>query len=80
MGGRGCRSFHSQMTQGPRNQLPVSPEREVEGESDRAQQGERKASELWLCGYGGTGLFVKIRNWEAGMNWRGDFLPLLDDV
>lgn len=46
-GGVGCRSVHSQMAQGPRNQLPVSPEREVEGESDQAQQGERKVPALW---------------------------------
>lgn len=58
------------MTQGPRTQLPVNPEREVEGESDQAQQGQRKVPELWLYGAGVTGLFAKIRNWEAGMNWR----------
>lgn len=41
------------------------------GELAKHSEATGRVPELWLCDKGVTGLFVKIRNWETGMNWRG---------
>lgn len=43
----------------------------VGGRQTKHNEAKGRVPELWLCDKGVTGLVVKIRNWETGMNWRG---------